>query len=534
MARKVVIGKEARTEMKKGLDILADAVKVTLGPRGRHAAIEREWGPPLITKDGVTVAAHIFLDDRMQNMGAQLIKSVAAAANNIAGDGTTTATVLAQKIYGAGVKVVEEGNNPVLLKRGIDLAVEVVVDRLSELSTQVSGEETLFRVATISANNDPVLGKMIAEAISNVGNNGVVSVQEATGRKTVVEYTEGLKLTRGLLSEEFITNSSNLTCEMKDPHILLYDEKINTIQELLPILEPVVQSGKPLFIIVRDIDVDALRHIVLNKMKGNLNSCVIKSPAFGDHRRGVFEDLAVLTGATLFTDKDGQGLKELTMKDLGSAKKVVCGPNVTTITGSASNKEEVAREIAFLEDNLKAPDIQDHQTEVIRARLSRLTGGVAVFKVGATSESEMKEKKDRVEDAINAVRSAITEGVVPGGGSALLHCIPTLRNMDKSNLIREEVLGIEIVIEALRAPFSQILLNAGKEKEEIDSLLEHLLVTEGSGFDAFALVEVNNMVESGIIDPTKVVRTSLEHAASACGTLLTTEVTIFQSDKASA
>jgi chaperonin GroEL len=307
MGKVVVIGEEARAKMKEGVDILADAVKVTLGPRGRHAAIEREWGPPLVTKDGVTVAAHIFLDDRMQNMGAQLIKSVAAAANNIAGDGTTTATVLAQEIYGSGIKMVKEkGHNPVLLKRGIDLAVSQVAVRLSELTTDVADEETLSRVATISANNDSVLGGMIAEAVANVGNNGVVSVQEATGSKTAVEYTEGIKLTRGLLSEEFITNHSKLTCEMDDPHILLYDEKIMAIQELLPILEPVVASGRPLFIICRDIEVEALSHFVINKMKGNLNSCVIKSPAFGDHRRGVFEDLAILTGAKLYTNQDGQ------------------------------------------------------------------------------------------------------------------------------------------------------------------------------------------------------------------------------------
>jgi chaperonin GroEL len=529
MGKEVVIGQKARDEMKKGVDILANAVKVTLGPRGRNAAIEREWGPPLITKDGVTVAKYIVLDNRMQNMGAQLIKSVASAANNIAGDGTTTATVLAQEIYGSGIKMVAAGHNPVLIKKGIDIATKSVVAKLAEMAVQVSDEEMLSKVATISANNDTVLGEMIAEAVSSVGDNGVVSVEEATGNITKVEYTEGIKLARGLLNEAFITNSSKLTCEMEDPLILLYDEKLSTIQELLPILESVVQSGRPLFIIVKDVEAEALAHIVLNKIKGNLNSCIIKSPAFGDHRRGVFEDLSVLTGAKLYTNQDGQRLTDLTMKDLGSAKRIVCGLNATTIIGASVKKEAVSKEIANLEANLKETDIFDHQKDIIRARLSRLSGGVAVFKVGATSESEMKEKKDRVEDAINAVRSAIAEGVVCGGGAALLHCIGTIDNIDTSNLLSEEIVGIEIVRNALKAPFMQILINAG----EIDQAFicsEKIIKTGGRcGFDAYKLEFVDDMINAGIIDPAKVVRTALEHAASASGTLLTTEVSIFES-----
>jgi chaperonin GroEL len=532
MGKAVVIGSDARAKMKTGVDILADAVKATLGPRGRHAAIERRLGPPLITKDGVTVASHISLDNRLENMGAQLIKSVAAAANNMAGDGTTTATVLAQEIYNSGIKMIEAGHNPVLIKRGIDWAVERVVQSLKDAAIDVSDEETLARVATISANNDAELGKMIAEAVSAVGNDGVVSVEEATGDVTKVEYTDGLKLARGWLNEAFITNTGKMTCEMEDPLILLYDERLGTIHDIVPIINEVLEVGRPLFMIFKDIEPEALMHIVLNKVQGVINACVIKAPAFGDHRRGVFEDIAVLTGAKLYTNDDGRKLDGITIEHLGTARRIVCGPNVTTIVEGGGKPTVIEAEVSALRTRLKEPDIFDHQKAVIKARLSRLTGGVAVFKVGATSETEMKEKKDRVEDAINAVKSAIAEGVVSGGGSALLHCIPVLDDID--GLTEEEVAGVKIIREALKVPFKQILDNAG-EKETSYALIDQISRSENKdGFDALKLEFVEDMIERGIVDPTRVVRSALEHAASASGTLLTTEVAIFESEDDSA
>lgn len=531
MGKKVVIGSEAREKMKQGVDILANAVKATLGPRGRHAAIERKTGgPPLITKDGVTVARYINLDDRIQDMGAQLIKSVAANANSEAGDGTTTATVLAQEIYGRGLKYVANGNNPVLVKRGIDLAIESVVEHLKSLSLQVSDESTLGHVATISANNNAVLGKMIAEAVAAVGNDGLVSVEEATGNVTEVKYSDGLKLDKGWLSEEFVTNSSKSTCEMEDPYILLYDSDIKSVHALVNILNQVIGEGKQVLIVTKTIDPEPLAHLVLNKIKNVIRCCVVRAPGFGDNRRAILEDVAVLTGAKLFTNSDGRELKDATLADLGRARKVVVGMNSTSIINGAQSKEGIERAVSQLKNRLSDPTIYGDQREIIRNRISRLSGGVAIFKVGGTSESEMREKKDRVEDAINAVRSALSEGVVPGGGCALLHCVKSLDKIDKQNLLPEEVVGIDVVRSALKAPFNQILINAGVEEERSEYMRRIMESTGFSGFDALRLEFVENMLERGIVDPTKVVRSSLIHAASASGTLLTTEVSISEDD----
>lgn len=530
MGKKVVIGSEAREKMKEGVDILANAVKATLGPRGRHAAIERKAGPPLITKDGVTVARYINLDDRIQNMGAQLIKSVAASANSEAGDGTTTATVLAQEIYGRGLKYIANGNNPVLVKRGIDLAVERVVEHLKKISIQVSDEKTLSHVATISANNNRALGEMIAEAVSAVGNDGIVSVEEATGSATEVQYSDGLKLEKGWLSEEFITNPTKNTCEMEDPYILIYDSEVKNVHMLVNILNQVIGEGRQILLVVKSIDPEPLTHLVLNKMKNVIRCCVIRAPGFGDHRRAVLEDLAILTGAKLFTNSDGRELKDAALSDLGSARKVVVGMNSTSIINGAQSKDVIERIISQLKLRVAEPTIYDEQKALIKSRISRLSGGVAVFKVGGTSESEMREKKDRVEDAINAVKSALSEGVVPGGGCALLHCLKALDTIDKNLLLEEEVVGIEVVRSALKAPFTQILTNAGVEEERVEYMRKIVDSTGFSGFDALRLEFVENMLDRGIIDPTKVVRSSLVHAASASGTLLTTEVSISEDE----
>lgn len=534
MGKQVVIGSEARTRMLEGVDILANAVKATLGPRGRHVAIARTYGPPLITKDGVTVARQIELDDEIQNMGAQLVRSVAAAANNQAGDGTTTATVLAQAIYSEGLKRVEEdGLNPVLLKRGIDLAVSKIVARIAGLSAKIADEGSMAQVATISANNDVDLGAMIAEAIATVGNDGVVSVEEATGRLTSVHYTEGLKLDRGILSEFFITNQQKLTAELDDCLVLAYDGKINSIHELVPLLEQVIESNKPFLLVVKDIEADALAQIVYNQIQGAIRCCVIKSPGFGDARKAFLSDLALITGGRLFTDEDGRGLKDAKLEELGSARRVVSSVNSTMVIDGNAIPGAVTERVAELKAQLLEAGVHEHQRELISNRVARLTGGVAVFRVGGTSESEMKERKDRVEDAINAVRSAIEEGVVPGGGAALIHASPVLDEIERKELMPEEVAGIEIVERAILSPFKQILFNAGVlDERSHDEFITKIKTSDSpSGYDALRMEYEDEMLQRGIMDPAKVVRCALQQAASASGTLLTTEVSIFELSK---
>ena len=529
MGKNVIVGSKSREKMKEGVDILADAVKATLGPRGRHAAIERKSGPPIITKDGVTVARYIDLSDRIQNMGAQLIKSVASEANSEAGDGTTTATVLAQEIYGRGLNYVAYNNNPVLLKRGIDLATSHVVEALNNISIQVSDEESLRHVATISANNDFFLGKLIAEAVTVVGEDGLITVEESSGNLTEVQYLDGFKLDKGWMSEDFITNTSKSSCDFTDPYILVYDEDIKSVQELVNILNLVIEKGRQILIIARNIEKEALAHIVLNKLNNVIRCCVVKAPGFGDYRRAILEDVAILTKAKLFTNTNGRGLVDATLKDLGTAKTVSVGINSTKIIGTAASSEEIQEVIAGLKERMLDEQIQEHQIMILQERISRLSGGVAIFKVGASSEGELREKKDRVEDAINAVKSALSEGVVPGGGAALLHCLKSLDSLDKANLLPEERTGIMVVKESLKAPFNQILLNAGIEER---AELQKKIIERGgfAGFDALKLEFVEDMLVRGIIDPLKVVRSALEHAAAASGILLTTEVLICEDD----
>ena len=530
MGKVVKIGPEARKEMLQGVDILANAVKATLGPRGRNVAIEREWGHPLITKDGVTVARQIRLDDRIQNMGAQLVRSVAAAANSAAGDGTTTATVLAQAIYSKGLVLVdEEGLNPVLLRRGIDLAVTKLSSRLKGLSASVSDEASMRSVAVISANNDKVLGAKISEAIAAVGQHGVISVEEATGRSTEVFYSEGIKLDKGWTSEHFVTNSARFTAEFDDCLIFPYDGAISSITDVREIFEELAEQSKPVLLVVKQITDEAIAHLVYNKIQGNIRIAVVRSPGFGDSRRAFLEDLAIVSGGKMFCDNDGIGLDGATVADLGTARRVIVSQNSTTIIEGGADPKDVEARAIQIKEQLTAGGQHDYQLEILKSRLARITGSAAIFKVGGKSEAEMRERKDRVEDAINAVRSALEEGVVPGGGSALIHALPVLDEIETDGLLPEEVAGIGIIREAVKAPFYQILDNAGVTGA--DDFVEQILNSdEPSGYDALNLEFVTNMLDNGIMDPCKVVRSSLEHAASASGTLLTTEVAIYETE----
>ena len=532
MGKIVKIGPQARKEMLEGVDVLANAVKATLGPRGRNVAIEREWGHPLITKDGVTVARNIVLDDRMQNMGAQLVRSVAAAANASAGDGTTTATVLAQAIYGQGLVLIDEqGLNPVLVKRGIDLAITRLSARLKGLAAPVTDEASMRSVATISANNDVVLGSKIAEAIAAVGQHGVISVEEATGSSTEVFYSEGLRLDKGWASEHFVTNPAKFTAEFDDCLIIPFDGAIKSINDAVDILGQIVKQARPVLFIVKQITDEALAQIVYNKVQGNLRIVVIRAPAFGDARRAFLEDIAVISGGKIYCDDDGIGLKEAQISELGSARRIVVSQNSTMIIEGGANPNDIARKVDEITHQMNAGGQHDYQIEILKNRLARITGAAAIFKVGGKSEAEMRERKDRVEDAINAVRSALEEGVVPGGGSSLIHALPVLEEIDLQTLLKEEIAGINIVREAVKAPFSQILQNAGVSNSDIGEYILRIIASNTpSGYDALRLEYVDNMLSSGIMDPCKVVRSALEHAASASGTLLTTEVAIHESD----
>lgn len=526
----VVIGEEARVKMGAGVDKLANAVKATLGPRGRNVAIERDYGAPIITKDGVTVAKYINLSDNIENMGAQLVKSVAASANNIAGDGTTTATVLAQSIYHRGIQEVQNGSNPVLLKRGIDYALKHVLTYLDTSTIPISDEENIQRVATISANNDQELGAIIAEAACAVGKDGLISVEEAAGHKTSIAFAEGLKLDRGMLSHEFITNPNKLTAELNEAYIMCYADKLQNIQELSGLLqEEFVGKAKSLLLIVKDIDIKALQLLVLNQIQGNINCCVIKAPGFGDTMKAMLEDVAVLTGGHMITNDDGKGLTKATAAHLGRARKVTVGLNSTTIVDGYSNKEVVAQRVAGIQEQLDGgQDLYEHQLENLQTRVARLSGAVAIIRVGGPSESEMRERKDRVEDAVNAVFSALEEGVVSGGGSELLRAGQMLSGLNTSNLLHEEKLGVDIVRDAIAEPFRQILRNSGMNDQDIEKTRQQIVENDSNhaGFDAYSLKFEEDLFSRGVIDPTRVIKTALEKAISASGTLLTTEVSI--------
>ena len=518
MAKEIKFDIEARDALKRGVDALANAVKVTLGPQGRNVVIDKKFGGPSITKDGVSVAKEIELEDTIENMGAQMVKEVASKTADIAGDGTTTATVLAQAIVSNGLKNVAAGANPMDLKRGIDKAVSVVVENLKSQSQEVGDSiEKIQQVGAISANNDNAIGSLIAEAMDKVKKEGVITVEEAKGTDTYVEVVEGMQFDRGYLSPYFVTNAEKMLADLDTPYILLYDKKISNMKDLLPILEPAAQSGKPLLIIAEDVDGEALATLVVNKMRGSLKIAAVKAPGFGDRRKAMLEDIAILTGGTVISEERGFKLENATIDMLGTAEKVTIDKDNTTIVNGAGDKDNITARVNQIKSQIESTT-SDYDREKLQERLAKLAGGVAVLYVGAASEVEMKEKKDRVDDALHATRAAVEEGIIPGGGVALVRAADALAQLKGDNA--DETTGIQIVTRAIEEPLRQIVANAGNEGSVVVSK-----VKEGKadyGYNA-KKEEFENMFEAGIIDPTKVTRVALENAASVAGMLLTTE-----------
>jgi chaperonin GroEL len=521
MAKEIYFNVEAREKLKRGVDALANAVKVTLGPKGRNVVIGKKFGAPHVTKDGVTVAKEIELKDPIENMGAQMVKEVASKTADIAGDGTTTATVLAQAIITAGLKNVAAGANPMDLKRGIDKAVLSVVSNLKAISKEVgSDNDKIKQIATISANNDEAIGSLIAEAMKVVGNDGVITVEEAKGTETDVKTVEGMQFDRGYLSPYFVTNTEKMIAEMEHPLILIYDKKISNMKELLPVLEPVVQNGKSLLIIAEDVDGEALATLVVNRLRGSLKIAAVKAPGFGDRRKAMLEDLAILTGGQVISEERGYTLENATLDMLGTAEKVEIDKDNTTIINGAGAKENIQARIGQIKAQMEATS-SDYDREKLQERLAKLAGGVAVLYIGAPTEVEMKEKKDRVDDALAATRAAVEEGIVPGGGVAFIRAIDKLATLKGVN--EDETTGIAIVMRAIEEPLRQIIANAGGEGAVIVQK-----VREGKddfGYNA-RTEQFQNLYEAGVIDPTKVTRIAIENAASIAAMLLTTECVI--------
>jgi len=518
MAKEIKFDIEARDALKRGVDALANAVKVTLGPQGRNVVIDKKFGGPSITKDGVTVAKEIELEDTIENMGAQMVKEVASKTADIAGDGTTTATVLAQAIVSNGLKNVAAGANPMDLKKGIDKAVSVIVKNLKSQSQEVGDSiEKIQQVGAISANNDNAIGSLISEAMDKVKKEGVITVEEAKGTDTYVEVVEGMQFDRGYLSPYFVTNTEKMLADLDTPYILLYDKKISNMKDLLPILEPTAQSGKPLLIIAEDVDGEALATLVVNKMRGSLKIAAVKAPGFGDRRKAMLEDIAILTGGTVISEERGFKLENATIDMLGTTEKVTIDKDNTTIVNGAGDKDNIMARVNQIKAQIESTT-SDYDREKLQERLAKLAGGVAVLYVGAASEVEMKEKKDRVDDALHATRAAVEEGIIPGGGVALVRAADALNQLKGDNA--DETTGIQIVTRAVEEPLRQIVANAGNEGSVVVSK-----VKEGKadyGYNAKQEV-YENMFEAGIIDPTKVTRVALENAASVAGMLLTTE-----------
>ena len=520
-AKDVKFGTDARARMLRGVDILADAVKVTLGPKGRNVVIEKSFGAPRTTKDGVTVAKEIELSDKFENMGAQMVREVASKTNDLAGDGTTTATVLAQSIVREGAKAVAAGMNPMDLKRGIDLAVASVVDDLQARSRTISTSEEVTQVGTISANGDRQVGQMIAEAMQKVGNEGVITVEEAKSLETELDVVEGMQFDRGYLSPYFVTNAEKMTCELENPYILIFEKKLSGLQAMLPVLEAVVQSGRPLLIIAEDVEGEALATLVVNKLRGGLKVAAVKAPGFGDRRKAMLEDIAILTAGQVISEDLGIKLESVTLDMLGTAKKVSITKEETTIVDGAGAKDEIEGRVAQIKAQIEETT-SDYDREKLQERLAKLAGGVAVIRVGGATEVEVKEKKDRVDDALHATRAAVEEGVVAGGGAALLYAIKALESVKPDNA--DQRVGVEIVRKALQAPVRQIASNAGFDGSVVaGKLLESTDVDHG--FDA-QTGTYTNLISAGIIDPTKVVRTALQDAASVAGLLVTTEAMV--------
>jgi chaperonin GroEL len=521
MSKQLFFNIEARNRMKRGVDILADAVKVTLGPKGRNVVIEKKFGAPGITKDGVSVAKEIELEDAIENLGAQMVKEVASKTADVAGDGTTTATVLAQSIISEGLKNVAAGANPMDLKRGIDKAVTAVVENLKKQSEKVGNDnKKIEQVATISANNDHTIGGLIAQAMAKVGNEGVITVEEAKGTDTTVEVVEGMQFDRGYLSPYFVTNTEKMQVELQNPFILIYEKKVSTLKDILPILESVVQSGRPLLIIAEDVDGEALATLVVNKLRGSLKIAAVKAPGFGDRRKEMLQDIAVLTGGTVISEDQGYKLENASMSYLGQAESITIDKDNTTVVGGKGEKDNIVARVNQIKSQIESTT-SDYDREKLQERLAKLSGGVAVLYVGASTEVEMKEKKDRVDDALHATRAAVEEGIVPGGGVAYIRAIESLKDLKGDN--NDESTGIVIVRRALEEPLRQIVANAG-----IEGSIVVQKVREGKGDFGFnARTETyENMLAAGVIDPTKVSRVALENAASIASMLLTTECVI--------
>ena len=523
MAKEILFNIDARDQLKKGVDELANAVKVTLGPKGRNVIIEKKFGAPQITKDGVTVAKEIELADAFQNTGAQLVKSVASKTGDDAGDGTTTATVLAQAIVGVGLKNVTAGANPMDLKRGIDKAVAKVVECIkAQAETVGDNYDKIEQVATVSANNDPVIGKLIADAMRKVSKDGVITIEEAKGTDTTIGVVEGMQFDRGYLSPYFVTDTEKMECVMERPYILIYDKKISNLKDFLPILEPAVQSGRPLLVIAEDVDSEALTTLVVNRLRGQLKICAVKAPGFGDRRKAMLEDIAILTGGVVISEEKGLKLEQATIDMLGSCEKVTITKENTTIVNGAGDKDNILDRINQIKAEIKN-STSDYDKEKLQERLAKLSGGVAVLYVGAASEVEMKEKKDRVDDALCATRAAIEEGIVPGGGVTYIRAIDALEGLKGDNA--DETTGIEIIKRAIEEPLRQIVANAGKEGAVVVQK-----VREGKGdFGYNARTDVyENLHAAGVVDPAKVTRVALENAASIAGMFLTTECVIVE------
>ena len=519
-AKQLLFDEAARNAILKGVSLLTDAVKATLGPKGRNAILDKKFGAPTITKDGVTVAKEIELKEPCENMGAQLVREVASKTSDVAGDGTTTATVLAHAIYREGIKNVAAGANPMDLKRGIEKAVEVVIEELKKLSKPVQEKKEIAQVGTISANNDASIGELIAEAMDKVGKDGVITVEEAKSMQTTLDVVEGMQFDRGYISPYFITDPERMECTLEDVYILINEKKISSMKDLLPILEQIAKMGKPLFIIAEEVEGEALATLVVNKLRGTLQVCAVKAPGFGERRKAMLEDIAVLTGGTMISEDIGIKLENIKINDLGKAKKITVDKENTTIVEGSGDPKKIEGRVKQIKTQVDETT-SDYDREKLQERLAKLVGGVAVINVGAATETEMKEKKARVEDALNATRAAVEEGIVPGGGVAFMRCLPALKNL---KLEADQQVGVEIIRKALEEPIKQIVNNAGLEGSVVVEKVKHSKEVN-YGFDADK-EEYTDMIKAGIIDPTKVTRYALQNASSVAALMLTTAVMI--------
>ncbi len=523
-AKEVVFSEKARGQILKGVNTLARVVKVTLGPKGRNVIIDKSWGSPTVTKDGVTVAKEVELEDKLENMGAQMVKEVASKTSDVAGDGTTTATVLAQAIYSEGAKLVTAGHNPMALKRGIDKAVDAVVEGLGKMSKAVKDQTEISQVGTISANSDATIGEIIAEAMEKVGKEGVITVEEAKSIESTLEVVEGMQFDRGYLSPYFVTNSEKMETDLEDAYVLIHEKKISNMNDLLPVLEQIAKMNQPLLIIAEDVDGEALATLVVNKLRGTFSCAAVKAPGFGDRRKEMLKDIAILTGAQVVSEELGLSLEKMTVNDLGKAKRVMIDKDNTTIVDGAGKKVDIKGRVEQIRRQIE-DTTSDYDREKLQERLSKLVGGVAVFKVGAATETEMKERKARVEDALNATRAAVEEGIVPGGGVALLRSRNALKNLEVPD---DEQVGVDIVRRVLEEPLRQIAVNAGVEGAIV---VQKVAGGKGAfGYNAES-DKYEDLLEAGIIDPTKVVRIALQNASSVAGLMITTEAVVADKPK---